>query len=346
MNDLIKAELERSAKTISKIDTAKIREVADLIKSAIKGGGQVIFMGNGGSSADAQHIAAEFSGKYMFDRPAMAGISLSNIAPITAISNDYTFDLVFQRQIEAVCRKGDVVVGLSTSGNSRNVMLAIEAAKRIGASTVSFTGEGGVLKDMVDISFVIPTKETPRVQEGYMVACHTICGIVERELFGKKAVLVDRDDTLVKDVPYCDDPDKIQLLPGVPKAIADLNEAGYIVIVVTNQSGIARGFLDEEKLAAVHGKMVADIEAGGGRIEDIFYCPHHPDERCACRKPEISLGITAIAKHSINPTVSFMIGDSDKDIDFGKKLGLKTYQVTERKTFANIVDEILSSDRT
>ena len=345
MNDLIESELKRSAKVISEIDVSQIRKVADMIIRSVKSGGQVIFMGNGGSSADAQHIAAEFSGRYMFDRPAMAGVSLSNIAPVTAIGNDYSYDLVFQRQIEAICRKGDVVVGLSTSGNSRNVILATEAAKRIGASTVSFTGEGGVLKDMADIGVIIPTRETPRIQEGYLVACHTICGMVEREIFGKRAVLVDRDDTIAKDVPYCDSPAKFRLLPGVPNAVARLNEAGYIVIVVTNQSGIARGLFDEATLAAVHDKMRGEIEAAGGRIEDIFYCPHHPDDCCTCRKPETDMGIAAINKHHINPTASFMVGDHEKDMEFGRRLGMKTYQVSEKRTFVDIVDDILDNFR-
>ncbi|MDR1690254.1 MAG: HAD-IIIA family hydrolase [Candidatus Methanoplasma sp.] len=341
MNDLIMSELKRSSKVISEIDPAQIRKAADMIIESIKDGGQVIFMGNGGSSADAQHIAAEFSGRYLFDRPAMAGISLSNIAPVTAIGNDYSYDLVFHRQIDALCRKGDVVVGLSTSGNSRNVILAIEAAKRIGARTISFTGKGGVLKDMVDLGVIIPTMETPRIQEGYLVACHSICGIVEREVYGKKAVLVDRDDTLVKDVPYCNDPDKLHLLPGVPKAIARLNDAGYIVIVITNQSGIARGIVDEDTLAKIHEKLIKEIEAGGGRIEDVFYCPHHPDDGCACRKPETQMGVDAISKHGIDPNKSFMIGDHDKDIEFGRRLGLKTYKVTEKKPFTEVVNDIL-----
>jgi len=341
MNDLIKAEFKRSAETIAKIDVAQIRKVADLIIESVKNGGQIIFMGNGGSSADAQHIAAEFSGRYLFDRPAMAGVSLSNIAPVTAIGNDYSYDMVFHRQIDAICRKGDVVVGLSTSGNSRNVILAIEAAKRIGASTVSFTGDGGVLREMTDIGVIIPTKETPRIQEGYLVACHTICGMVERELFGRKAVLADRDDTLAKDVPYCDDPSKFEMLPGVPESIARLNEAGYIVIVVTNQSGIARGKFDKETLDAIHEKMFREVAAGGGHIEEVFYCPHHPDENCTCRKPEIDMGIAAINKYHINPKTSFMIGDHERDMEFGKRLGLKTYQISERRTFNDIVDQIL-----
>lgn len=184
MNDSIVAELNRSAETISKIDPAQIRAAADLIIETFRNGGQAIFMGNGGSSADAQHIAAEFSGRYMLERPALPSICLSNIAPVTAIGNDYAYDLVFKRQIEANCRKGDVVIGMSTSGNSKNVILAMEAAKAIGARTISFTGDGGAMKDMADCAVVIPTRETPRVQEAYLCANHIICGIVERELFG------------------------------------------------------------------------------------------------------------------------------------------------------------------
>ena len=160
MIDSIKAELKRSAETISSIDPEQIRQAAEVITRSMRAGNKIIFMGNGGSSADAQHIAAEFSGKYMMDRPAMPGMSLSNIAPVTAIGNDYSYDLVFKRQIEAHCRQGDIVVGLSTSGNSKNVVLAMERAKELGAITISFTGDGGVMREMADVAVVIPSKET------------------------------------------------------------------------------------------------------------------------------------------------------------------------------------------
>ncbi len=183
MSDYIAEELKKSSETISKIDPQQIRKAADVILESLRTGGQIIFMGNGGSSADAQHIAAEFSGKYLFDRPAMAGVCLSNIAPVTAIGNDYSYDLVFKRQVEAICRKGDVVVGLSTSGNSKNVILAMEAGKERGAKTISYTGDGGKMREIADVAVVIPSKETPHIQEGYLVACHTMCGIVEKEMF-------------------------------------------------------------------------------------------------------------------------------------------------------------------
>lgn len=343
MNEEISAELKRSADTISRIDPAQIRKAADILIEAFRNGGQAIFMGNGGSSADAQHIAAEFSGRYMLERPALPGVCLSNIAPVTAIGNDYSYDLVFKRQIEGICRKGDVVIGMSTSGNSKNVILAMEAAKERGAITISFTGDGGRMREIADHAVVIPSKETPRIQEGYLCACHTMCGIVERELFGQRAVLIDRDDTIAKDVPYCDDPAKFELYEHVPPAIKRLNDAGYKVIVVTNQSGIGRGYFTEETLSRIHDKMVRTVEAAGGRIDDVFYCPHTPDDHCSCRKPEVGMGLAAITKHSINPRISFMVGDHEKDMEFGRRLGFRCIQVSESFTFSDAVDEILRS---
>lgn len=345
MNDEIAAELKRSAETISRIDPAQIRKAADILIEAFRNGNQAIFMGNGGSSADAQHIAAEFSGRYMMERPALPGVCLSNIAPVTAIGNDYSYDLVFKRQIEGICRKGDVVIGMSTSGNSKNVILAMEAAKERGAVTISFTGDGGRMREIADHAVVIPSKETPRIQEAYLCACHTICGIVERELFGQRAVFIDRDDTIAKDVPYCDDPDKFELYDFVPSAVRRLNDAGYLVIMVTNQSGIGRGYFTEETLGRIHDKVRATLAVAGGRIDDIFFCPHTPDDHCSCRKPEVGMGLAAIAKHGIDPSKSFMIGDNEKDMEFGRRLGCRCMQVSESFTFSDAVDEILGDGR-
>lgn len=344
MNEAIVAELKRSADTISNIDPDQIRRAADLLVECFRNGGQAIFMGNGGSSADAQHIAAEFSGKYMLERPALPGVCLSNIAPVTAIGNDYSYDLVFKRQIEAFCRKGDVVIGMSTSGNSKNVVLAMEAAKERGAVTISFTGDGGKLREIVDCPVIIPSKETPRIQEGYLCACHTICGIVERELFGQRAVFIDRDDTVAKDVPYCSDPDLFEVYPWVPAAVKRLNDAGYLVIVITNQSGIGRGYFDEDTLSRIHDKLRRTVEAEGGRIDDVFFCPHTPEDHCGCRKPEIGMGLEAVSRYGIDPRRSFMIGDHEKDMEFARRLGCTGIRVSDSFTFADAVDRILGRD--
>ena len=343
MNDLIKQELKRSAEAITGIDPEQIRAAADAMIASLRAGGQVIFMGNGGSSADAQHISAELSGRYMMERPAMAGVCLSNIAPVTAIGNDYSYDMVFKRQIEAICRKGDAVVGLSTSGKSKNVIMAMEAARERGATTISFTGPGGTMKDIADVAVTIDTTETPRIQEGYFVACHTICGIIEREMYGPKAVFLDRDNTIAPDVPYCGDPKDFNVFEYAPEQIARLNDAGYLVIVVTNQSGIGRGYLDDLTLSKIHEKMKAQVAEGGGRIDDIFYCPHMPEDGCGCRKPEAGMGVAAVRKHGINTSVSYMVGDSEKDMEFGSAIGCRTIRVDGKFTLKDAVDQILGS---
>lgn len=343
MNRLVESELMSSADTISRIDSEQILKIADVLTDIIKKGGQVIFMGNGGSSADAQHIAAEFSGRYLLERPAMPGVCLSNIAPVTAIGNDYSYDTVFARQVEAFARKGDAVIGISTSGNSKNIIAAFEKAKDMGVTTISFTGSGGKLKDMADHALIIDSVATPRIQEAYMVAGHTICGLVERGVYGKKAVFIDRDDTIAKDVPYCSRPEDLHLFDGVPEAIADLNDAGYLVIMVTNQSGIARGKLDEATLERIHEKMNDDIAKKGGRIDSIYHCPHHPDEGCGCRKPEIGMGLKAISDLGINTRESFMVGNSESDMGFGRDLGCRCIMVTDERSFADAVKEILGN---
>ena len=345
MTDSIKEELTRSSSIIARIDPASIRAAADVLIEAFRNGNQAIFMGNGGSSADAQHIAAEFSGRYLIDRPALPGVCLSNIAPVTAIGNDYSFSIVFKRQIEAICRRGDVAVCYSTSGNSENVILAAEEAHARGAKLISFTGDCGKLRDIADVAVIIPTKETPRVQEGYLCASHIVCGIVERELFGSRAVFVDRDDTLAPNVPYCSDPDLFVPYDDVPRGIARLKEAGFLVIVVTNQSGLGRGYFDEHTLSSIHSKLFKVVEAGGGRIDDVFYCPHRPDEGCGCRKPRTGMGAAAVRKHSINPFQSYMVGDSDADMEFGRHMGCKTFRVGKGVTFSDAVDFILDDAR-
>lgn len=341
MNEILNAEFEQSASVIKNLNTESITEAAEIITSLLKNGGKAIFMGNGGSAADAQHFAAELSGRYLMDRPAMAGIALSNVVPITAIGNDYGYEFVFKRQIESICNEKDVVIGLSTSGNSENVILAMNAAKEIGATTISFTGNGGKMKDIADLPVVIDSNETPRIQEGYFVACHAICGMVERNIHGPKAIFIDRDDTIYDDVSYCSTPDDFDVFDFVPNAIARLNNAGYMVIVITNQSGINRGYFDVETLNSIHDKMLKQVSEGGGRIDDIFFCPHHPDENCSCRKPEIGMGIEAVKKYGINVKESYMIGDSDRDVGFGERLGCKTIKVSEKFTFEDAVNQIL-----
>lgn len=164
--------------------------VVEVIKASVKtfrAGGRVLFCGNGGSAADAQHLAAEFSGRFYFDREPLDAEALHvNTSFLTAVANDYSYDEIFARLIRAKGRSGDVLVGLSTSGNSKNIVKAFEAAKKMGLITVAFTGEtGGTLKPISDILINVPSSDTPRIQEAHILLGHIVCEEVEKEMFKK-----------------------------------------------------------------------------------------------------------------------------------------------------------------
>lgn len=142
-----------------------------------------------------------------------------------------------------------------------------------------------------------------------------------------KAAFIDRDGTIAKDVPYCRRPEDFELLPTVPEAINLLNQNGFKVVVVTNQSGIARGYFTEETLAQIHNKMEHELARNGAQVDAIYYCPHHPEDGCDCRKPKTALFQQAVQELGINLNHSFVIGDMQMDIDAGKALGCKTILV-------------------
>lgn len=164
-----------------------ISRFAQELVRAYRAGRKAIFMGNGGSAADAQHLAAELVGQGTFDRPPLASLALNaNTSVLTAISNDFSYDVSFSRQVEALAAPGDVVVGISTSGRSRNVVEAVRAAKTKGAFTVALTGSpGGELARIADLSLRVPSSETARIQEGHITIGHIVCALVEEELFEK-----------------------------------------------------------------------------------------------------------------------------------------------------------------
>jgi len=164
--------------------TSAFQAIAETVTAAIRAGGKVCFMGNGGSAADSQHLAAELVGRFQRERAALASIALTTDTSIlTAVANDYGYDHIFARQIEGLCRPGDVVIGLSTSGNSANVLRGIEAANRMGLATIGFTGgSGGKLAQLAHQSIVIPSPKAARVQEAHIFLGHTLCEAIEDAL--------------------------------------------------------------------------------------------------------------------------------------------------------------------
>jgi D-sedoheptulose 7-phosphate isomerase len=170
----VKTELGRAA-------ADQIAEAATAIVACLRAGGKLIAFGNGGSASDAQHMVAELVGRYAVKRQALAAIALTtNTSSLTAIANDFGFEEIFPRQLEALAKPQDVVLAISTSGNSPNVLRALETAKTLGLKKIGLTGnDGGKLRDLVDISVIVPSSSTPRIQEAHSLVIHILCGIVE-----------------------------------------------------------------------------------------------------------------------------------------------------------------------
>jgi D-sedoheptulose 7-phosphate isomerase len=164
---------------------AQVDLIADEIVSAFKNGNRIFFCGNGGSAADAQHLAAEFSGRFYTDRKALPAEALHcNTSYLTAVANDYSYDVVYSRLVEGITSKGDLLVGLSTSGNSANIVKAFETARERGLVTVGFTGmAGGLMRPLSDHLIDIPSSDTPRIQESHIMIGHIICQLVEERFF-------------------------------------------------------------------------------------------------------------------------------------------------------------------
>lgn len=177
-------KLMTSEANLNQIECVALRCV-----EAIRKGGKVLLAGNGGSAADAQHIAGEFVSRFAFDRPGLPAFSLvTDSSVMTAIGNDYGYEQLFARQIQAVGAKGDVFIAISTSGRSANILVALKIARNKGLVTVGFTGEeGGEMINLCDYCIRIPSNETPKIQEGHIIVGHIICGIVESQMFSSQS---------------------------------------------------------------------------------------------------------------------------------------------------------------
>ncbi|MCA3359141.1 MAG: D-sedoheptulose 7-phosphate isomerase [Roseomonas sp.] len=194
MTQQVQAAITVTARLLDKMAAdqklcAATAEVAEACVAALRAGRKLLFCGNGGSAADAQHWAGELVSRFNYDRPGLAAIALTTDTSIlTAIGNDYGYDRLFARQVEALGVAGDVLLAISTSGNSPNILAALEAARARGITAIGFTGEtGGKMIDVCDICLCIPSTSTPRIQEGHEVLGHAICGMIEAAIFPRNA---------------------------------------------------------------------------------------------------------------------------------------------------------------
>jgi D-sedoheptulose 7-phosphate isomerase len=187
MLQTINNEFDSHLKTIKEViknSTPVLEQISKMAVDTLKAGNKILLCGNGGSAADAQHISAELTGRYKNERKGLASIALTtDTSALTAIGNDYGYDRIFDRQLGALAHKGDLLIGISTSGNSRNVINALKLAKEIGCKTIGFSGnDGGFMNEICDINLIVPSKNTPRIQEMHILFGHIICQIIDDNL--------------------------------------------------------------------------------------------------------------------------------------------------------------------
>jgi len=188
--DVLKA-LDSHQEVVAQVKQTLVGSItacAELLVGALVAGQKILIMGNGGSAADAQHMAAELVGRFLLERKALPAIALTtNTSNLTAIGNDYGYDDIFKRQVEALTQPGDVLIGISTSGNSRNVLSAMKLGSQLGAKTIGLLGrDGGEIGRCVDLNLTVPSQETPRIQEAHLVIIHILCDLIEKELFSSE----------------------------------------------------------------------------------------------------------------------------------------------------------------
>lgn len=345
MKDRIKARLREHKRVVELVEEKLIEEIeksARAIISAYENNRKVILLGNGGSAADAQHIAGELVGRFLKERKSLPAIALTtNSSIITAISNDYGYDMVFERQIESLVQEKDVVIGISTSGSSPNVIRALKKSKELGAIVISLSGkDGGEMAKISDINLTIPFHITPHIQEAHITIGHIICDLVEDYLFNskKKAVFLDRDGTINENKGYTYRIEDLVILPKVVEGLK-LLQKNFLLIVVTNQSGVERGYYTEKDVERFNNYLHLALAKDGVYIDDFYYCPYLEGE---CRKPNIGMLIQAQRDWNIDLSNSYFIGDKETDVLAGKRARCKTILIG--KTSSEVIPDFYAKD--
>ena len=320
----------------------QIGKAAEMIIKCYQRGGKLLIFGNGGSAADAQHIAGELMNYFRYPRPSLPALALhTDTSLLTAISNDLGYAHIFEKQIRALGKEGDVALVITTSdcefrgdGHSANIGLGLKAARELGLTTVGLvSAKSQKILDYLDLALQVPSRDTARIQEGHQVAYHIICDLIERTLF-PRAVFLDRDGVLCQKAPegdYIKSKQEFKWLPRAKSALRTLKEAGYLLVVVSNQRGIALGRYSKKDVEKIHQLMQKELlrEEGVG-FDGFYFCPHDRDV-CCCHKPEPGLILKAAEELGIYLKSSVLIGDSKSDVEAGQRAGAKTILLTTRE---------------
>jgi len=341
------------AQVLEGLPWPQVERALELLHAARLRRATVFICGNGGSAATASHFVNDLNkGANAQGAPRFRAIGLmDNLPLLTAWSNDASYAEAFVEPLRNLARPGDLLVALSGSGNSPNVLQAVRYAREIGMVIIGFTGgQGGQLAALVDVAVLAPTASMEQIEDAHMVLEHAMIGALraraQRELspslllaeaYGaaadlalpkRGAIFLDRDGVINADRPdYVKSWEEVVFMPGVAEALAALARAGLPIIVITNQAAINRQLISFELAESINRRLLAWAFAHGGRLDAVVWCPHKPEEQCGCRKPQTGLLTHAAEALNLDLAQSYLVGDAESDIAAGRAVGCRTILV-------------------
>jgi D-sedoheptulose 7-phosphate isomerase len=343
--DDIDVYLGQVQELLGRLPRQDIQAVIAVLRYARVNGRQVFIMGNGGSAATASHFACDLGKGTIRDGfPRFQVTALTDNMPLfSAWANDAGYEHAFSQQLVSLVDPGDIVIAISGSGNSPNMLNAASVAKSMGAITIGLTGfSGGKLKDLVDICVIVPSDCMEQIEDVHLVLEHLICTALRRDHLEqhaappmfiprrvsmpepRRAVFLDRDGVINQNrSDYVKSWDEFVFLPEAFEALELLASSPLAIVIVSNQSAIGRNIVTQAAVEEINRRMVEQVERRGGRIDRMSFCPHRPEDRCGCRKPAPGLLLDAAGLMGIDLAHSYIIGDSFDDLGAGRSVGCR-----------------------
>jgi histidinol-phosphate phosphatase family protein len=325
--DAVKAYLDGMVDAIREVDTRQLIEAFEVLWRAWESDHTVFIIGNGGSASTASHMANDLSKQAQVGgrRPLRAHALTDSVESLTAFANDSGYENVFAAQLKTFARAGDVLVLISCSGNSPNLIKAIETAKRMGVETIAFGGlRGGQTRELCDHYVHVPSSDYGYVETAHLLFEHLLTDLLRTagRYTVKPAILIDRDGVIVKNrTDYVKSRLEMEILPGALDAIAALTQSGHRVFIVTNQSAIGRGLTTLAEVDSMHRQLAFEASSVGGAIDGFLVCPHAPEDNCDCRKPTPGLLHQARDRYGVDLETAVMIGDWETDVQAAQAAG-------------------------
>ena len=335
---LVNEYLGRMIDVIRGVDSHQLVSCIDLLWHAWLDDRTVFIVGNGGSASTASHMANDLAKQaQVFGRKPLRALALTdNVEALTAIANDIGFENVFAAQLKVHARPSDVLVLISYSGNSPNLVKAIEVARHIGLTTIAFGGAGGGrTSELCDHYVHVPSNDYGHVESAHLLFEHLVTEVLRSagQASLRAAIFIDRDGVIVKNrTDHVKNRMEMEILPGALEAITALTQAGHRVFVVTNQSAIGRGLTTLADVDSMHRQLAFEVSCLGGSIEGFLVCPHTPEDGCDCRKPAPGLLFQARDRYGVDLDSAVMIGDWETDAQAARAAGCTSILVLDGRS--------------